>query len=317
WLYVAEAGRGGTMLSTQGDCDQVPPPVGPYTAGPNSARITKISPDGNQRFRVAEGLPSSQTSLKAGGLVSGVADVAFVGNMLYALISGAGCSHGLKDTVNGVIRINPDGSTSQIADLSAFWQVHPVKTPDPADPEPDGTPFSMAAVNSKLYVLDPHNAEIDEVSTDGKITRLIDISETQGHIVPTALVFHLGALLVGNLHRFPVRVGAARLYRITLSGEISILAPRLTAVTGVAVDQQGQIFVLETSTVDNSNPAPGSGRVVKANPQSEAVEAITSGLTFPTAMNLRPDGFLYISNFGFGFPPGQGECLGLAVPSAR
>jgi hypothetical protein len=44
-LYVAEAGLGGTT-STVGQCEQVPPPVGPYTGG-KTARISKISPKGS------------------------------------------------------------------------------------------------------------------------------------------------------------------------------------------------------------------------------------------------------------------------------
>jgi hypothetical protein len=43
FLYVAEAGLGGTTLKTTAEnCEQVPPPIGPYTAGPYSARISRI-----------------------------------------------------------------------------------------------------------------------------------------------------------------------------------------------------------------------------------------------------------------------------------
>jgi len=49
-LYVAEGGQGGTT-STEGQCDQVVPPVGPYTGGDN-ARISALDADG-QRTTVA------------------------------------------------------------------------------------------------------------------------------------------------------------------------------------------------------------------------------------------------------------------------
>src|SRR6059058_5581346 len=84
-LYVAEGGAGGTA-STVGQCDQVPPPVGPYTGG-MTARISKLSPDGTTRTTVADQLPSSQTAPAAGGFVSGVADVAFIGDTLYAILA--------------------------------------------------------------------------------------------------------------------------------------------------------------------------------------------------------------------------------------
>src|SRR5215469_15887550 len=106
-LYVAEGGAGGST-SSGGLCDQVVPPVGPYTGG-STARISKISPDGT-RTTVIDGLPSDQTSAQQGSLVSGVADVAFLDGKLYALLAGAGCSHGLAGTNNGVIRVDSDNS---------------------------------------------------------------------------------------------------------------------------------------------------------------------------------------------------------------
>jgi len=100
-LYVAEGGAGGTT-STVGQCEQVIGPVGPYSGG-FTARISKIDGSGN-RTTVVDKLPSSQTSPNLGSLVSGVADVAFIGNTLYGLLAGAGCSHGLAGTTNGIIR---------------------------------------------------------------------------------------------------------------------------------------------------------------------------------------------------------------------
>jgi hypothetical protein len=91
FLYVAEGGTGG-LNSTDGICDQVVPPVGPYTANVTGARISKIGPHGF-RTTVVDNLPSSQTSPNVGGFISGAADVAFIGDKLYALLGGAGCSH--------------------------------------------------------------------------------------------------------------------------------------------------------------------------------------------------------------------------------
>jgi hypothetical protein len=61
YLYVAEGGAGGST-SSAGLCDQVIPPIGPYTGG-LTARISKISPNGT-RTTVVDGLPSDQTSLQ-------------------------------------------------------------------------------------------------------------------------------------------------------------------------------------------------------------------------------------------------------------
>ena len=90
FLYVAEGGTGGLNPACV-----VVPAVGPYTGNVTGARISKISPHGF-RTTVVDNLPSSQTSADSGSLISGVADVAFIGNKLYALLGGAGCSHGVS-----------------------------------------------------------------------------------------------------------------------------------------------------------------------------------------------------------------------------
>ena len=79
-LYVAEGGTGGTN-SIVGQCDQVVAPVGPYAGSQTGARISMFDRNG-VRTTVVEDLPSSQTSADQGSLVSGVADVAFVGDTL-------------------------------------------------------------------------------------------------------------------------------------------------------------------------------------------------------------------------------------------
>ena len=41
---------------------------------------------------------------------------------------------------------------------------------------------------------------------------------------------------------------------------------------------------------------------------------IASGLSLPTAMALGPDGNLYVSVNGLGFPPGAGQIVRIGVP---
>jgi hypothetical protein len=315
YLYVAEGGVGG-VFSTVGECEQVPPPVGPYTGSENGSRISKISRDG-KRTTVVDNLPFSQTTAMTGGFVSGVGDIAFLGDTLYAVLSGAGCSHGVPDIPNGVLRVNRNGSTSLIANLSAFQQANPVANPNPGDFEPDGTWYSMVSFKNALYAVEPNHGELDKINRDGQISRVIDISASEGHVVPTAMVVHGNNFYVGTLTEFPA-TPEARVYRITLEGEISVVADGLTAVLGV--DFRGnELYVLETSApVSSPGPPvlPGTGRVVRVT-DSGVLEPVVTGLTFPTAMTFGPEGDLYISNFGFGFPEGSGEILRVHFGRAR
>jgi hypothetical protein len=313
-LYVAEGGLGGGLMTTPADCTQVPAPVGPYSGGFTS-RISKIDPTG-VRTTVADNLPSSQTSPALGSLVSGVADVAFVGGQLYALEAGAGCSHGLLGTDNSILRVNPDGTTTPVADLSRFLKSHPVAHPNPGDFEPDGTWYSMVAVRGDLYAVEPNHGEIDRIDpSTGAISRLIDISASQGHIVPTALAYK-GNFFFGNLGTFPVTPGSESLFKVTPSGQIKTWAAGLTTVLGLVAGPRDRLYVLESMTAPGF-PGPGelgTGQVVRIDP-SGAQTVIATGLSFPTAMTLGPDGALYVSNLGFGGPaPGLGQILRITIP---
>jgi sugar lactone lactonase YvrE len=307
-LYVAEGGMGGST-STVGVCDQVIAPVGPYTGGFTS-RISKIDANGN-RTTVADNLPSSQTSASEGSLVSGVADVAFIGHTLYALTAGSGCSHGLAHTTNAILKVSPNGTWSMVADLSSFQKSHPVAHPNSPDFEPDGTWYSMVAVRGKLYAVEPNHGELDVISLNGEIRRVADISATQGHIVPTSIAYH-GNFFVSNLNTFPIQEGSSKILKITPSGRVKTVVTGVTTVLGVAFDCEGYLYILENTT-GNPFPTPFTGKILRVT--DDGLEELATGLFLPTAMTFGPDGALYVSNVGFGPPPvGLGQIVKITVP---
>jgi hypothetical protein len=316
-LYVAEGGFGGT-ISTVGHCTQVPGPPGPgpNTGNPVGARISKIIPTAELtgfRTTILDNLPSSQVSPLNGSLISGVADVAFVGDTLFALLAGGGCANGVVATPNGVIRRNPGGNWTLIADLSAWVATHPVAHPDPEDFTPEGTWYSMVEAGGDLFALNPNTGDFVKITTAGVISRVVDISATQGHIVPTALNFHRGNFYVGNLNTFPIVQGSSKLFRITPTGQLTQIGSGFTTILGIARDQAGRPYVLENTT-GNPFPTPGTGRVLRLNSDGSRT-VIASGLFLPTAMTFGPDGALYVSNKGFGLPPnGLGQILRITVP---
>jgi sugar lactone lactonase YvrE len=313
-LYVAEGGQGGTNATDESQCEQVVPPVGPYTGGP-TARISSLDANG-VRTTVAEGLPSTQTSPDLGSLVSGVADIAFVDDTMYALIAGGGCSHGHPDDPNGIIRVNDDGSTELVADLSAFVKANPVAEPNPLDFEPDEGAYAVEQFEGQLYVAESNHGAIDAVDpASGETTRIVDMTETEGHLVPTALaVGPDGNLYISNLLTFPVVEGGAKVWMMTPDGTVTEFATGLTAVLGLAFDADGRLYALETSGPGTPEAPiiPGTGRVVRLADDG-SWEVIATGLVFPTAMTFGDDGMLYVSNFGFGFPPGAGQVVTVDV----
>ena len=306
-LYVAEGGSGGAY-TTVGTCTQVPVPIGPDTGSPTGGRISRINRQG-YRTTVTDTLPSS---VGADGVsVEGVADLAFVDGKLYAVLAGGGCSHGVPSIPNGVVRVDRDGDWTMIANLSAFQMANPTQVVQPADFEPDGTWYSMIAVDGDLYAIEPNHGELDRITTRGRIRRIVDISASQGHIVPTAMAFHDDHFYVGNLGTFPLVQGSSKILKIGMGGHVEVAATGFTAVLGVAFDRRGRLYVLE-DTVGSPFPAPASGQIVRVG-RNGSHEIIASGLDFPTAMTFGPNGDLYVSAFGLG-PPGLGQVLKIDLP---
>jgi hypothetical protein len=307
-LYVAEAGSGGP-ISTVGICEQVPGPVGPSFGG-KTARISKISPQG-VRTTVVDGLPSRRSSLTPPDFL-GVADLAFYHDGLYALLNGGGCSHANPDIPNGIIRVDIEtGTWKLVSNLSAFFAAHPVAHPEPDDFEPDGTPYSMIADRGQLYIVEANHGRILKVNPAGQVHQVVDVSITEGHIVPTAIATDGSQFFLGNLSTFPIAPGSASIQTLNGGGKFTSSIGGFTTIVGLAFDDLHRLYALELSTAPGF-PAPGTGKVVRLK-AGGGTEDIATGLVVPTAMTFGPDGALYVSNFG-ATPPGTGQIVRITIP---
>ena len=322
-LYVAEAGTGGAN-STIGQCVQVPgPPGGPGPdTGGLTGRISKVSPSGKVTT-VASGFPS--VTIGPGGVngTIGVADVVFLDGDLYALIGGGGCSHGNPKNPSGIAKVNiKTGNWQLIADIGAWLKTHPAKYESADDFEPDGTLYSMIAHDGKLLTVEPNHGQVISVTTSGEIKQVIDISASEGHIVPTSIAVRDGSLFVGNLNLFPIDPQWARILSISKSEDdfnnappglepargYRIVSSKAGFTTVVAVDfgPDGLLYALELS--DGAGlPTPGLGKVVRVL-HSGAIEDVVTNLSVPAGMIFGPDHRLYVSNWGAG-PAGMGQVL--------
>jgi hypothetical protein len=309
-LYVAESGNG-SDIESMGTCEDYTSPFAPYHPG-MTARVSRIESDGT-RTVVADGLPSARDLY---GDVLGVTDITFIDQTLYILNAGGGCSRGIPDFPTGVYQANEDTTTAVIADLSTFYVDNPSTAPFDDDYEPDGAANAMVAYEGKLYVVNANHAVFDEVSLDGTIRRVVDISATEGQVTPAAVTMYDGNFYIGTLGVFPIDVGISKVYRVTPDGELEVYVEGLTMVLDITFDDEGQLYVLESSTVDDQFPLPGAGRVVRVS-EDGGVAVIATGLSFPTGMTLGPDGNLYVSNFGYGGDPTKGEVVRIDLNVTR
>ena len=151
------------------------------------------------------------------------------------------------------------------------------------------------------------------------MSRVIDFSKTvPGNTdwrAPTAMTSRGGSLCTGTLTPFPVKVGAAEIFKVNpRTGRSSVFATGLTTVLGLAFGADGALYVLEMS-VKNGGPAPNTGEVVRIKGSHRTL--IATGLNFPTGMAFGPDGNLYVSANGLGAPPSAGQVVRITMSTGR
>lgn len=300
-LYVAEAGLGGTE-NTDDQCPESVPFDSPYLGSATGGRISKVGPDG-VRHTVTDKLPTTKSAFND---IIGPSDIAFIGHSLYVLLY-AGCGHGVPSVPNSIAKVNNDGSITVLADLGAWRLENHVANPPTEDFDPEGTFHNMITVGNAFYVLDANHGDFVKVTLDGTIKSLVDVSDKEGHIVPTVLEYAHGDFFIGNLGLFPIVDGSSNIYRVTDDGNMQVVIDDLTSILGLVIDKKGRTYVLET-TVGNDFPTPGTGRIVRIDPNGDR-EVIASGFSNPIGMAQGPDGNLYVCNWGFGGEEGDGEVL--------
>ena len=157
-----------------------------------------------------------------------------------------------------------------------------------------GTWYSLIAADGVLHAVEPNHGEVDAITNTGVVTRLVDVSETQGHVVPISITRTGSGFLVSNLNTFPIVPGSSSRYTVSTLGGITKAAPGLTTVVAVVVNG-GDTYFLELNDAPGF-PGPNNGKVVRL--RSGTLLTIADGLTVPAGMTLGPDGNLYVSNFG-------------------
>jgi hypothetical protein len=172
----------------------------------------------------------------------------------------------------------------------------------------------MAVSDGAFYAVEPNHGEIDKVMLDGSITRVIDWSAKFGHVVPTSIAVWKGRFYIGNLGTFPVSPGSEVVRKLTGGGKVGLVASGLSTVLALVVDKQGRTYALESMTAPGF-PGPGelgTGMVVQLKNDGSQVP-IATGLSLASGMTLGPDHALYVSNVGFGAPPGSGQILRISL----
>jgi len=242
---------------------------------------------------LAAGFPSVISAMER---TWGVADLAVVGDQLYALVAGGGAAHGNRNEPNGVYRVEANSTVTLIADLSAWQRANPVAVPPLLDRVPDGMPFSMANVDGELWVIERLNGQLLRVGIDGTISRMVDFSSTG--LVPAGITpSPLGGAYVAIVGSPPYPADTSKIVSVASDGTVSDAWTGLTAAVDVAVGLDGTLYALELGVPQSLVPpylASQSGRVVRQS-EPDASALVAKNLGSPAALEIGSDGGIYVS----------------------
>jgi len=311
YLYVAEAGVGGGQ--TPADIDPACPVdvniFSPFTAG-YSGRVIRVLPDGTTET-VADDLPSVTD---ATGVSFGPTDVAFMDGTLYVLIELGGCSHALPEDLPAILRVNPDGSTDNVANLNAWLAHNPpffIKDTNPAttDLEPDGVFHSMFTAGRYLYVVETNRGMLLRVDPrKGVIEKMYDMSIDEAEHNPIVMTRRGNDFYVGT---FGEDGGPAELTRFDKSFTgYSLPFQSLNPIVGLAW-HGNRMYGVEIFPYDNPWTTDTANLVTFDPRTGERREVLTGFASLPNGLVKGPDGALYTSSQGisFSFTGGDGSIL--------
>jgi hypothetical protein len=148
-----------------------------YVTEPRAGRIRRVDPETGAVTTFAQGLPQSIEAVGGGGAV----DVAFLGHTAYAIVTGVEQElGGQPGAIDGLYRVNRDGSLSVIADIGAWSIAHPPQTPFDVN---TGFLYAMQPYHDGFLITDGHHNRVLRVRLNGEIREVL----TLGNVVPTGL----------------------------------------------------------------------------------------------------------------------------------
>lgn len=293
-LYIAEAGNGGDIET------EFVSPTGMPTVSGASARISMVSPDGEQSVAVY-GLFSTN----AGGVeVVGAHDVYVSGDSMWVLNGQGPLS--VPDTYT-LMELDPE--TTRIKTVLDLLTFEIEQNPDGAAIDSNPTDF-VVDDDGTFWIVDAGcNCLLTWVP--GGELELVKVWEENP--VPTSVALGIdNDLYVSFLSAAPFIPGSARIERWSKAGELLDTFGGLTTVVDLLVEGDGTVYAVQFAMFDleaEGNPwTPGSGSLVTVGADG-TITPIYEGLTFPYGIAQAPDGTIVVADQAAFMPPGSGQVI--------
>ena len=290
-VYVAEAGSAGKQKLDK------------ETAVGNTGRISKVV--GTTRTTVAKGFLS--VGGPDGSFAVGIDDVTVAPDgTVYTIMTDAppkqakGLPKAITDVLGHVLKVEGSGEIAPLGDIGKME----LKNPDKTDVNPN--PYGITTTADTQYVADAGGNTI--YSSQGTTVKLLSIlpklgtGKRKAQAVPTTIrIGPDGALYVGVLGgEPPTSKKQAVVFRVPIEGgKATVFAKGFGAITGIAFDTAGNLYVSEFSQTFGKEGPKGDGRVVKIAKDTGARTSVTKkgDLTFPAGVAVGADNAVYVSNF--------------------
>jgi hypothetical protein len=299
-LYVAEAGRGGSVSCA------VHPELGEFCLGFTGA-VTKVRDHGPDR-RVLTKLPSIFN--ETNGEALGPSDIAFTGGQKFVLSIGLGGSDefradfGAQGALLGTLvsgKIKRD-KHSLFADVLANEAAA-----NPDDTDIDSNPVGLVRKGKGYLVADAGGNAVVRVSHKGAFRTIAVLppgsalappflelppgTQIPTDAVPTSVVRGPdGAYYISQLTGFPFEKSDANIWRVVPGEEPTVYASGLTNLTDLAFARDGSLYAVQIAT-DGLLAVPAGelpiGSLVKVTPGASVHETVAGGLSAPYGVALR------------------------------
>ncbi|GBF80655.1 ScyD/ScyE family protein [Aphanothece sacrum] len=335
-LYVTEAGRGGT-----GPCIPAPGGGTDVVCYGATGAITRIQ--NNTVQRITTGLPSIALPFEPLNITidaTGIHDLQFDSSGKAYAIFGLGSSPEQRDQVLNISEfgqlvaldnLNSQVSLTPLADLAEYEALF---NPDdigsgffnPYNNGIDSNPYAFLIQGDTAYIVDAAGNDFFAAKLDGSELNLLSILPERTVIdpltgntialqsVPTSVTIGPdGAFYIAEFTGFPYPENQARIFRIDSNNQVEIYAEGFTQIIDLAFDAQGGLYVLEFASKSLFSEF-SLGDLIYIDPNGNRTSILSDVLNTPTALEIAPNGDIYISNQGY--VPGQGQVLRVSVNEA-
>jgi hypothetical protein len=272
----------------QGDCGSgsaIGPDKALYVTDGPAGRVLRVNPRTGAVTTFASGLPAAIPEVGVGGAM----DVAFLGGTAYVLVTLVGPVFGQPDVVNGIYRIEKDGSATAIADVGAWSVSHPPATDVSIA---SGLQYALQNHRRGLVVTDGHHNRVLRVSRDGDVRPLIAF----GNVVPTGLDIDGRRIYVAEAGPIPHRPETGKVVRFTSGSSPEEIASGGRLIVDVELGRGRELYALSQGVWDlpptpenEGKPAsPNTGRLLRLGKDGRFA-SVVGRLDRPTSFELLGD----------------------------